>query len=78
MIYYLKHKEKNCFSAFETADNGLMRIYHDLSRSGGLAINEQADQDGDLQTIEAARLSWSLLLKHGFERDIEGEKETKF
>ena len=75
MVYYLKHKETNSTSAFETADNGLMRIYHDLSRSGGLTINEQTDQDGDLQTIEAARGAWNLLLKHGFERDIEGEKE---
>jgi len=79
MIYYLKHKESNCVSAFETAGNGLMRIYHDLSSIGGLTINEQADQDGDLQTIEAARGAWSHLLKYGFERDIEGEeKETKF
>ena len=75
MIYYLKHKETNSTSAFETAGNGLMRIYHDLSRSGVLSINEQTEKDVGLQTIEAARGAWNLLLKHGFERDIEGELE---
>ena len=55
MIYYLKHKETNSVSAFETAGNGLMRIYHELSRSGGLSVNEQTEKDVGLQTIESAR-----------------------
>ena len=41
MIYFLSHKKTGRTSAFEPAGNGLMRIYHDLSRSGGLTINEQ-------------------------------------
>ena len=41
MIYFLSHKKTGRTSAVEPAGNGLMRIYHDLSRSGGLTINEQ-------------------------------------
>ena len=75
MVYYLKHKETNSISVFEPAGNGLMRIYHDLSRSGGLSVNEQTEKDVGLQTIESARAVWKLLLTHGFERDVEGEME---
>ena len=71
MIYFLSHKKTGRTSAFEPAGNGLMRIYHDLSRSGGLSINEQTEKDVGLQTIAAARAVWKLLLTHGFERDYE-------
>ena len=71
MIYFLSHKKTGRTSAFEPAGNGLMRIYHDLSRSGGLTINEQTPADGGLETIESARATWKMLLNHGFERDYE-------
>ena len=75
MIYFLSHKKTCRTSAFEPAGNGLMRIYHDLSRSGGLSVNEQTEKDVGLQTIESARAVWKMLLTHGFERDVEGEME---